>query len=180
MPADNTLNQAPSRHHSNGNAPYPCSQRDVPPGGRGFINYGFCRTSLDSTAGVSDPRCPANCKHKAGSSIVAGFNERFDARGALAAAEWSRSMHAMRSMPSNPERGGASAAESIQPSVSALRSPADPVHPAGATDRSGGKGAALPRGTFPIHGVRACGNGNQEAGKAGCVGCGDCKQKGVK
>ena len=89
MPADTTLPQI-SGKHGNGNAPYPCHQRTTPPGGNGFIDYGYCRTSLDSSEGVRDPRCPNDCKHKAPADVVEGFAVRFATRGAVSAAEWVR------------------------------------------------------------------------------------------
>ncbi|GAB2471975.1 hypothetical protein GCM10027082_24360 [Comamonas humi] len=90
MPADNTLSQSPSPVHGNGNASYPCSKADVPPGGPGFINYGYCRTSLDSAAGSTDPRCPKDCKHKAPATVVEQFNQLFLQQGAQAAAAWAK------------------------------------------------------------------------------------------
>lgn len=88
MPADTTLSQT-SDKHSDGNAPYPCSMREHPPGGSGFIDYGYCRTSMDHF-GKDDPRCHETCKHKADQDTARGFVLRFVTHGAKAAAEWAR------------------------------------------------------------------------------------------
>ena len=60
------------------------------PGGQGFIDHGYCRTSLDALVGSSDPRCPADCRHKAPASVVVRFEKQFSWRGAKAAAAWAR------------------------------------------------------------------------------------------
>lgn len=90
MPADATLNGAPTARHGNAVLPYPCHARTTPPGGQGFIDHGYCRTSLDSLVGSTDPRCPADCKHKAPASLVARFEKRFMWHGAQAAAAWAK------------------------------------------------------------------------------------------
>lgn len=95
MPVDTTLSDKPSRHHGNGDAPYPCHAADKPPGGAGFIDYGFCRTSLDwhgpaSPQGAGDPRCPGDCPHKAPQKIAIGFGKQYAWHGAVRAAAWAR------------------------------------------------------------------------------------------
>ena len=93
MPADNSLTQEPSALHSDGNKPYQCSTAPKPPGGDGFIDYGYCRTSLDLHAthhGSADPRCPANCPHKAPIATAQLFGAMFYHNGALMAAKFSR------------------------------------------------------------------------------------------
>lgn len=102
MPADNTLNQAPSAKHGNGDSPYPCHAQKNPPGPRGAvwaINYGYCRTSLDHhplhhLQGSSDPRCPSDCPHKAPRAVAKEFGGVFAREGAVAAAEWARTVKA--------------------------------------------------------------------------------------
>lgn len=99
MPADPSITSAPSVHHTSGTAPYVCSTREKPPAiAEWSINYaGYCRTSLDkhgpdSKVGSSDPRCPAECKHKAPEGVAVLFTEIFNKRGAQAAAEMARSI----------------------------------------------------------------------------------------
>lgn len=90
MPADKSLSQEPSALHSDGNAPYQCSSAPKPPGGEGFIDYGYCRTSLDLHAthhGSADPRCTANCPHKAPQQVVQRFGKAYIDYGAIGAAE---------------------------------------------------------------------------------------------
>ena len=89
MPADTTLPETSIRH-GDASEPYQCSTQPKPPGWAGFIDYGYCRTSLDSSEGVRDPRCPNDCKHKAPADVVEGFAVRFATRGAVSAAEWVR------------------------------------------------------------------------------------------
>jgi hypothetical protein len=95
MPADTSLPQAPSAHHGDGDAPYPCSAWPEPPGGAAFIDYGYCRTSLDyhgpsSPQGHGDPRCPSTCPHKAPLKVAVGFGKQYTWHGAVKAAEWAR------------------------------------------------------------------------------------------
>ena len=97
MPADPSITSDPSAHHGNGDAPYPCSTRAAAPAHAEFsINYGgYCRTSLDHhkaahKVGSSDPRCPADCPHKAPNGVAVLFTETFNQRGAKAAAEMVR------------------------------------------------------------------------------------------
>lgn len=99
MPADPSIPSAPSAHHGNGDAPYPCSSRASAPAHAAFaINYGgYCRTSLDHhkaahKVGSSDPRCPANCPHKAPNGVAVLFTETFTQRGAQAAAQMARAI----------------------------------------------------------------------------------------
>lgn len=101
MPVDPSITSAPSAHHGNGNAPYACSQQDAPPGALWAIDYGYCRNSLDlhlpaDRVGSSDPRCPADCQHKAPHSVAVMFSKQFAWRGALAAAAMAR-QHRSRS-----------------------------------------------------------------------------------
>lgn len=93
MPADHSLSQTPTAHHGDASAPYPCSARNAPPIGPGFINYGYCRTSLDwhgrgSPQGQGDPRCPASCPNKAPEKVAVEFGRRYERDGNLAAAAW--------------------------------------------------------------------------------------------
>ena len=90
MPADTSLNQAPSAHHGSAARPYACHTAARPPGAEFAIDYGFCRTSLDALTGSTDPRCPADCRHKAPPMVVAKFDKLFMWRGASAAAAWVR------------------------------------------------------------------------------------------
>ena len=90
MPADTSLNQAPSAHHGSAARPYACHTDARPPGAEFAIDYGFCRTSLDTLTGSTDPRCPADCRHKAPPMVVAQFDKLFAWRGASAAAAWAR------------------------------------------------------------------------------------------
>lgn len=77
MPADNSLDQAPSVHHGNASEPYPCHKRAAPPNSQWGIDYGYCRTSLDVL-------------HKAPAPVVVKFTKLFHWRGASAAAAWAR------------------------------------------------------------------------------------------
>ena len=90
MPADTSLNQAPSAHHGSAARPYACHTDARPPGAEFAIDYGFCRTSLDALTGSTDPRCPADCRHKAPAAVVTQFDKLFHWRGASAAAAWAR------------------------------------------------------------------------------------------
>ena len=95
MPADDTLPQGPSPHHSSGTAPYPCSGATRPPGGAEWaVDYGFCRSSLDALIGHKDPRCPASCPHKAPPRVVGEYGRRVRRVGVAAAAEWTRGEYA--------------------------------------------------------------------------------------
>lgn len=96
MPADPSITSAPSRHHGNGDAPYACSQRQQPPARADWaLEYGYCRTSLDHhpqahRVGSADPRCPANCAHKAPEAVAVRFTKLFEWQGAPAAAKMAR------------------------------------------------------------------------------------------
>lgn len=100
MPADPSITSAPSVHHTEGTAPYPCSQRQQPPARADWsIDYGFCRTSLDHhqdsrLVGSADPRCPASCAHKAPASVAVRFTKLFNWQGAQAAAKMARNVKA--------------------------------------------------------------------------------------
>ena len=89
MPADPTM-PALTAHHGDAAKPYRCHQDDNPPGAEWAINYGYCRHSLDTLVGHDDPRCPADCRHKAPPMVVAKFDKLFMWRGASAAAAWAR------------------------------------------------------------------------------------------
>ena len=90
MPADHTLSDRPTAMHGNGDAPYPCHERDQLPGAAWSIRYGYCRHSLDDQMGHADPRCPADCPHKAPAVLVRRFSKHYAWHGALAAAEMAR------------------------------------------------------------------------------------------
>lgn len=98
MPADPSIPSAPSAHHGNGDAPYLCSSRPSAPAHADWsLSYGYCRTSLDHhkaahKVGSSDPRCPANCPHKAPEGVAVLFTAIFNKRdgGAAKAAEMAR------------------------------------------------------------------------------------------
>ena len=90
MPADTSLNQAPSAMHGDASRPYGCHADARPPGAEFAIDYGYCRHSLDTLVGRDDPRCPADCRHKAPPMVVAQFDKLFAWRGASAAAAWAR------------------------------------------------------------------------------------------
>ena len=89
MPADNSLPQS-SPLNSDASRPYTCHARPKPPGAEFAINYGYCRHSLDYLVGCTDPRCPAECRHKAPLSVMAQFQKMFQWRGAAAAAKYAR------------------------------------------------------------------------------------------
>ena len=89
MPADLTMPERTERH-GDAARPYRCHADDRPPGAEFAIDYGFCRTSLDALTGSTDPRCPADCRHKAPAAVVTQFDKLFHCRGAAAAAGWSR------------------------------------------------------------------------------------------
>lgn len=100
MPADPSISSDPSALHSNGDAPYACSAREKAPASADWsIQFGgYCRTSLDHhkpahKVGSSDPRCPADCPHKAPEAVAIRFQEIFldPNGGARAAAEMARS-----------------------------------------------------------------------------------------
>lgn len=90
MPADHSLSQASTSRHGDASKPYPCYRWANPPGGQGFIDHGYCRTSLDALTGSTDSRCPKDCRHKAPPNVVVGYSKRFHWHGAQAAAKWSR------------------------------------------------------------------------------------------
>ena len=94
MPVDPAAGQAPPR---TGDGPYPCRKWPLPPGAsnRFAIQHGYCRTSLDkrvaeAKCGSSDPRCPADCPHKAPLGVVEAFQETYQTQGAEAAAALAR------------------------------------------------------------------------------------------
>ena len=94
MPVDPAAGHAPPR---TGDGPYPCSAWAQPPGaGNAWAHqHGYCRTSLDLHAptdkiGSSDPRCPADCPHKAPQSVVEAFRKTYQTQGATAAAALAR------------------------------------------------------------------------------------------
>ena len=89
MPADPTT-PALTAHHGDEAKPYRCHQDDHPPGAEFAIDYGYCRHSLDYLVGCTDPRCPAECRHKAPLSVMAQFQKMFQWRGAAAAAKYAR------------------------------------------------------------------------------------------
>ena len=89
MPADLTMPERTERH-GDAARPYRCHADDRPPGAEFAIDYGFCRTSLDALTGSTDPRCPADCPHKAPTAVVTQFDKLFAWRGASAAAAWAR------------------------------------------------------------------------------------------
>ena len=89
MPADLTMPERTERH-GDAARPYRCHADDRPPGAEFAINYGYCRHSLDTLTGSTDPRCPAACQHKAPATVVAQFDKVFHWRGASAAAAWAR------------------------------------------------------------------------------------------
>jgi len=95
MPADATIPQAPTAVHGSGSQPYPCHAAPEPPNGPGFIQYGYCRTSLDhqppgARHGSTDPRCPRDCQHKAPQQVAVMFTKTFGWNGARAAAKQSK------------------------------------------------------------------------------------------
>ena len=89
MPADLTMPERTERH-GDAARPYRCHTDARPPGAEFAIDYGFCRTSLDALTGSTDPRCPADCRHKAPAAVVTQFDKLFHWRGAEAAAGWAR------------------------------------------------------------------------------------------
>ena len=89
MPADLTMPERTERH-GDAARPYRCHADDRPPGAEWAINYGYCRHSLDTLVGHDDPRCPADCRHKAPPMVVAKFDKLFMWRGAAAAAKYAR------------------------------------------------------------------------------------------
>lgn len=93
MPADPTLSQAPSSRHGDASKPYPCYYWPRPPGAAWSIQHGSCRHSLDVLVGKDDSRCPLDCKHKAKSSVVIGYDKRYHWHGAIPAAKYAKEMH---------------------------------------------------------------------------------------
>ena len=87
-------------------------------------------------------------------------------------------MHPMPSNSNPPSRPGTQTC--IQPGVSVVWSKSDSVHPAGIGNQPGCKGTEVQGDAGQVDGAGALGAGNQEAGKAGCMGCGACKQEGVR
>ena len=96
MPADNSLPQS-SPLNSDASRPYTCHARPKPPGAEFAINYGYCRHSLDTLVGRDDPRCPADCKHKAPPAVVTQFDKLFWWHGAAKAAKWAREQRGVKS-----------------------------------------------------------------------------------
>lgn len=90
MPADETLPQVSSKHHGDGVSPYPCYAWPKAPSAPWSLKYGFCRHSLDSLNGSTDPRCPASCPHKAPKGTDEVFDDAFARLGASGAAEMMR------------------------------------------------------------------------------------------
>lgn len=95
MPADTTLPQEPSERHGDARLPYPCHTWSKPPKAPWGLDFGYCRTSLDSQppharVGSSDTRCPRDCPHKAPYAVVTMFVRVFQTKGAKAAAECTR------------------------------------------------------------------------------------------
>lgn len=89
MPVDPQAGLQPPR---TGDHPYPCSERPVLHIAPWAIQHGWCRTSLDLHApadkiGSSDPRCPAECLHKAPHRVAVTFSKQYAWRGAQAAAD---------------------------------------------------------------------------------------------
>ena len=89
MPADLTM-PALTERHGDAAKPYGCYYDRRSPGAEFAIDYGFCRHSLDTLTGSTDPRCPADCRHKAPAAVVTQFDKLFHWRGAEAAAGWAR------------------------------------------------------------------------------------------
>lgn len=89
MPADHTL-PARTAHHGNGDAPYPCYEWPELPHPEPFVDYGYCRHSLDTLAGIDDPRCPVDCPHKAPADVADEFDRIFKSSGAQLAARYAR------------------------------------------------------------------------------------------
>ena len=92
MPADPAAGLQRPR---TGDSPYPCSTRPALLIAPWAIDCGYCRTSLDlhephDKIGSSDPRCPADCRHKAPQSVAVTFSKQFAWRGAEAAAALAR------------------------------------------------------------------------------------------
>lgn len=103
MPADESLTHDQSAGtHGDGVSPYWCSKRGIPPGhGSGFIDYGYCRTSLDLwpehyQQGSSDPRCPRDCPNKASPEVAAQFQAIYKESGNAKAAEYTAEHRRMR------------------------------------------------------------------------------------
>ncbi len=90
MATDSTMPDK-TRHHNDGAKPYACYTRPSLGKSAWALDHGkYCRHSLDELCGVTDPRCPADCPHKAPESVVAGFGDVWSKRGARAAADWVR------------------------------------------------------------------------------------------
>ena len=90
MPADTSLSQAPSAMNGDASRPYGCHADARPPGAEFATNYGYCRHSLDTLVGRDDPRCPADCRHKAPAAVAGQFDKLFWWHGAAKAAKWAR------------------------------------------------------------------------------------------
>ena len=89
MPADLTMPER-TAHHGDAAVHYRCHADEQPPGAEWSIHYGYCRHSLDSLVGSTDPRCPAACPHKAPAAVVTQFDKLFWWHGAAKAAKWAR------------------------------------------------------------------------------------------
>ena len=92
MPVDPQAGLQPPR---TGDHPYPCAYRPAVARAEWAVDNGYCRTSLDWHApadkiGSADPRCPAQCPHKAPERLAVQFSKQFVWRGAAAAAEMAR------------------------------------------------------------------------------------------
>lgn len=86
MAIDPGHSQEPSKHHGDASAPYVCRQWPAKPMTPWAIDYGKCRHSLDVLAGMHDPRCPADCKHKASRETALAFDRVWSQLGAHEAA----------------------------------------------------------------------------------------------
>ncbi len=93
MAVDPAQPDRPSVHHRDGAAPYVCSTWAKPGTAPWSHDYGYCRHSLDQLAGVNDPRCPADCPHKAPATVVAEFTQIWQSRGVAAAARHTKHAH---------------------------------------------------------------------------------------
>lgn len=90
MPADESLPKTSSIHHGSASKPYPCHAWPKPPGAAWALDHGYCRHSLDTLHGSSDPRCPQGCPHKAPEKFSQVFDKHFQWRGGADAAKVSR------------------------------------------------------------------------------------------
>ena len=93
MAVDPAQPDRPSIHHRDGATHYVCSTWEKPSTAPWSHDYGYCRHSLDQLAGVNDPRCPADCPHKAPATVVAEFTQIWQSRGVAAAARHTKHAH---------------------------------------------------------------------------------------